>query len=162
MANKITTGIVTQSLNQGDRQEQRHQLGLVVNTDDGGEAIYVQANESIDPFGYVLIDDNHKVDYGNTSLAQTNARLRGGWPQVTLKISEFGWVQMSGKPKAKLAASCADNLPLFTTTTDGVLDDASIISALGWVEGARAEVSISNATAVTINVARGQKQSVRP
>ena len=45
----VTTGCVTQAIDVASAT-QRHQLGLVVSLSDGGEALYVQANESLDPY----------------------------------------------------------------------------------------------------------------
>lgn len=131
----------------------RHQIGLVAGLNDGGDAIYVVAGESIDPYGMALIQENGTAMYANITLA-SNFR-RGGWAQVTLKSGEYGWLQMSGRPLAKCAANCADAVPLYLTTTDGVIDDATTSLGVGLLAGAVAETTISNATAVTLNIPRG-------
>lgn len=154
MAAKITAGIATQALTQMSAT-QRHQLELCVSLDDGGEAMYVQFDESIDPYGYVMVNDSGKATYGNTSLVAEYRR--GGWVQVTAASGQYGWVQCSGRPIAKCAANCADNVPLFVTATDGVIDDATLGTAVqGHILGAVGKTTISNATAVTLHVARGQ------
>lgn len=156
MPAKFTTGFVTQPLGTASTT-QRHQLELCGSLDDGGEAIYVLADESIDPYGMALVGSGGKAYYANTSLA-SNYR-RGGWAQVTLKSGEYGWLQMSGRPRAKVAASCANAVPLFLTTTDGVIDDATTSLAVGLIIGAvldTTSIGVSNATAATLNVGRGQ------
>ena len=54
-----------------------------------------------------------------------------------------------GRPAVNLAASCAPFVPLYTTSTGGVLDDATVSGSGGMVMGVFAGASISNATAVT-------------
>ena len=129
-----------------------HQLGTVVSLDDGGEAIYVQALSEISTYAYALVYSNGTAQMATTTLAATCKR--GGWAQVSIASGYYGWLQISGQPLANLAASCDDNAALYTTATSGVLDDATVSGACVW--GAVGTTTISNATAVTLVVARGQ------
>lgn len=151
MAANSTQSIVTQALDSVS-DVKRHQVGLVVNLDDGGEAIYVQALSEISAFAYALAYADGTAQMGTTTLAATCKR--GGWAQVSIPSAYYGWLQISGKPKGNLAANCDDNLPLYTTATAGVLDDATVSGCL--VAFTTSTVTISNATAVTLLVGRGQ------
>lgn len=130
----------------------RFAVGTVVSLSDGGEAIYVQALSEISQFAYALVYADGTAQMSTTTLAAT--AKRGGWAQQSIPSGHFGWLQISGKPKGNLAANCDDNVPLYTTATSGVLDDATVSGGL--VLGATSTVTISNATAVTLLVARGQ------
>ena len=146
-----TTPIVTTPITTVDATA-RFAVGTVVSLNDGGEAVYVQALSELSQYAYSLIYADGTAQMATTTLAAT--AKRGGWGQASIPSGYFGWLQVSGKPKANLAANCDDNVPLFTTATSGVLDDAIVTG--GVVLGAISTVTISNATAVTLLVARGQ------
>lgn len=147
----ITSPIVTPSITTVDSSA-KVAVGTVVSLSDGGEAIYVQALSEISQYAHALVYADCTAQMSTTTLAAT--AKRGGWAQSSIPSGYYGWLQMSGRPKANLAANCDDNVPLFTTATSGVLDDAIVTG--GVVLGAISTVTISNATAVTILVARGQ------
>jgi hypothetical protein len=72
---------------------------------------------------------------------------RVGFAQTSVATSQYGWVALGGQPLVNLAAQCDDNVPLFTTGTAGVLDDATVTA--GYVMGLINTTTISNATAST-------------
>lgn len=126
-------------------------VGTVVDLNDGGRAVFVQAASTIAAFDAVgILADNTAVPLTTTNSATTK---RVAAAQVAIASSAYGWVQYGGRPKVSLAASCAPNVPLYTTATAGVLDDAVV--SLGLILGTTAQVSISNATAVTTLMAVG-------
>lgn len=132
-------------------------LGTVVSLNDGGEAIFVQALSELSAFAYCLAYANGTAQMATTALATTagsTSTKRGGWAQTSIPSGFYGWLQISGTPVGNLAANCDDNAPLYTTSTAGVLDDATVSGGL--VAGAVGQTTISNATAVTLLVARGQ------
>ena len=119
--------------------------GTVVNTSDGGQAIYVQALSEISTYAAVAVYDTQKAQMLTTTLAATCKRV--GFAQTSIASGYYGWVQLGGKVLVNLAANAAPSVPLYTTATAGVLDDA-VVSG-GIVFGLVATTSISNATAVT-------------
>jgi hypothetical protein len=132
-------------------------VGTVVNLSDGGEAIYVKALSEISTYAYALVYVDGTAQMSTTTLATTagtTSTKRGGWAQASIPSGYYGWIQLSGAPKGNLAANCDDQAPLYTTATAGVLDDATVSGGL--IGGAISTVTISNATAVTLLVARGQ------
>lgn len=132
-------------------------VGTVVQLSDGGEAMLVKALSEISTYAYALIYGDGTAQMATTTLATTagtSSTKRGGWAQSSIASGMWGWVQISGGPKGNLAANCDDQAPLYTTATAGVLDDATVSGGL--VAGAISTVTISNATAVTLLVARGQ------
>ena len=127
-------------------------VGTVASLNDGGEAVFVKALSEISHYAYALVYADGTAQMATTTLA-ANAK-RGGWAQQSIPSGYWGWLQISGIPKGNLAANCDDNVPLYTTATSGVLDDATVSGCL--VAFATSTVTISNATAVTLLVGRGQ------
>lgn len=120
--------------------------GTVVDLSDGGQAVYVQATSEISAYAAVLIGAGASARMTTTTLAVANKRI--GFAQTSIASAFYGWVQTGGTPMVNLAANCAPNVPLYTTATAGVLDDATVSAAM--VAGVVAQTTISNATAVTI------------
>lgn len=119
--------------------------GTVVNLSDGGQAMYVKALSEISQYACVLIDAS-AAQMSTTTLAVATKRV--GFAQCSIASAYYGWVQLGGVPKVNLAANCAPSVPLYTTATSGVLDDATV--SAGMIAGVVAKNTISNATAVTV------------
>lgn len=121
-------------------------LGTTVPLNDGGHAIYVQASELIDAnAACVVMADGTAKNLTTTTSAESK---RVAWAQCTVPSAYYAWVQTGGNFVAKLAANCADNVPLYATATAGVLDDATVSGGL--VGGVISTVSIGSASAVTL------------
>jgi hypothetical protein len=120
-------------------------LGTVVNLDDGGQAIYVQAASTVATYSAVSVLVNNTV----VPLTTTNsaASKAVGFAQVSIASAEYGWVQLGGKPRVLVAANCQPSVPLFTTATAGVLDDATVTAGL--IAGLVATTSTVTASNVT-------------
>jgi len=127
-------------------------LGTLVNLSDGGQAMYVKASTSaLSTFGACLIGANGiamLLTTTNAAAAPGGAGVRVGFAQVSIATSNYGWVQTGGSPMVELATSCAQSVPLFTTSTAGVLDDATITA--GYLAGCFLQTTISTATAGTL------------
>jgi len=120
-------------------------LGTTVNLDDGGQAIYVQAASTVATYSAVAVQvDNKVVPLTTTNSANSKAV---GFAQVSIASAYYGWVQLGGKPRVNLATACQPSVPLFTTATAGVLDDATVTAGL--VAGLVATTSAASASAVT-------------
>lgn len=120
--------------------------GTLVNLNDGGQAMYVKSSTSaLSTYAAVSIGQNGVA----TMLTTTNggASPRVGFVQTSIATSHYGWVNLGGQIMVNVAAQCASSVPLFTTSTAGVLDDATVTA--GYVMGLVSQQSISNATAVT-------------
>lgn len=123
-----------------------YEQGQIVNLSDGGQAIYVKATSDIAQYDACTLYVDNSARSATTSSAAIFKAV-GFADEVSIAASSFGWLRISGRPKVKLAANCADQVPLFTTTTAGVLDDATVTQ--GFVTGIVSTVTISNATAIT-------------
>lgn len=152
-----TTNLAGVNLLQVDAAPSPFRVGTVISLSDGGEAIYVKALSEISTYAYALAYVDGTAQMATTTLATTagtSSTKRGGWAQNSIPSGFYGWLQISGAPLGNLAANCDDQAPLYTTATAGVLDDATVSGGL--VAGAVGTTTISNATAVTLLVARGQ------
>jgi hypothetical protein len=120
-------------------------LGTTVNLDDGGQAVYVQAASSVAQYNAVTVRyDNTVAPITTTNSANSKAI---GFAQVSIASASYGWVQIGGKPRVTVATACQPNVPLFTTATAGVLDDATVTAGL--VAGLVATTSAASASAVS-------------
>mgnify|MGYP005813197071 CR=1 FL=1 len=130
-------------------------IGTVVDTNDGGTAMYCQALSGVAQYNGVVIAE----DFTCRSLATANvANSTGdskqvGWAQTSCPSGSYCWIQTSGRPIGEVAANVGDKITLYTTATAGILDDATITQAMvaGVVMKAGA-TSVSNATARTLIV----------
>lgn len=127
-------------------------VGTTVKTNDGGEAVYCLADAAVPVYECVTIDVDYTVAGATTTTVAdgSGAAKQIGWAQTSIANASYGWIQTSGRPKGKVASACADRVTLFTTGTDGVLDDATVSNAL--VIGVVSKTTISNATAITLMV----------
>lgn len=123
--------------------------GSIARLSDGGMAVYVQATSEISTYAAAVIAKDFTGQMSTTALVteNTGTNLGFGWAQTSIASGWYGWLQVSGHPKMNLAANCADRVALFTTSTAGVLDDATV--SIGYVPGLWSATSISNATAAT-------------
>ena len=120
-------------------------LGTTVNLDDGGQAVYVKAASTVATYSAVAVQvDNTVVPLTTTNSASSKAV---GFAQVSIASAYYGWVQLGGKPRVNVLAACEPNVPLYTTSTAGSLDDAVVSGGL--VAGLVATTSAASASAVT-------------
>jgi len=119
--------------------------GTVVTLDDGGMAVYVQAASNISQYNAVLIPNTNIAT--NATTARSASPKRVGFAQVSIASGQYGWVQLGGKVRVNVSASCLPAVALYTTTTEGVLDDATVSGAL--VAGVVTELTASATSAMT-------------
>lgn len=130
-------------------------LGTRVFLSDGGEAVFCLAGSGVATYAGVVIGVDYTVEGLATAVVADGSGIgkQVGWAQTSAATGKYVWIQTSGRPKGKLATDCADRVILFTTTTSGVLDDATVSAAL--VAGVVSKTTISNATAITLMVPTG-------
>lgn len=120
-------------------------VGTFVSLDDGGQAVYVRAASNISQYNAVLIPATNIAT--NATTARSAATKRLGVAQTSIASGDYGWVQIGGKLRVNVLVSCNPAVPLYTTTTEGALDDATVSGAL--VSGIVTEVTASAASAMT-------------
>lgn len=123
-------------------------LGTVQPLSDGGQAIYVKALSELSAFAACAVFADGTAQMLTTTNAATCKRV--AWAQTSVPSANFAWLQAGGTFRGNLAANCDDNVPLYTTATPGVLDDATVSGGGGLIAGVISTVTISNATAVTL------------
>lgn len=120
-------------------------VGTVVNLDDGGQAVYVQAASEISQYNAVCIPATNIAT--NATTARVASTKRVGFAQVSIASGQYGWVQLGGKVRVNVSASCLPAVALYTTSTEGRLDDATVSGAL--VAGVVTELTASATSAMT-------------
>jgi hypothetical protein len=122
-------------------------LGTQVFGQTGERYIYVTAGGVIAQYAWVGYDEA----FSATELTFTNAAAGHGIgvAQVAFASGDYGWVQTGGVASGKVAASCAADVALYTTTTAGVLDDATSAAggtAMQRINGVVATTAVTAAT----------------
>lgn len=128
----------------------QHPLGAMVSTNDGGIYQYVQAASTVSQYAVVAIFANQTVRMIETSIVNAAGELQSrvvGFAQSSMASAYYGWVARTGKVIFNVADDCAAGAILFTTTTAGVVDDATVSGAL--VLGLQLTTTSSLATAMT-------------
>ena len=120
-------------------------VGTLVNLDDGGQAVYVQAASEISQYNAVCIPATNVATNATTARVANTKRV--GFAQVSIASGSYGWVQLGGKVRVNVSASCLPGVALYTTTTEGRLDDATVSGAM--VAGVVTELTASATSAMT-------------
>lgn len=119
-------------------------LGDIVTASDGAEYMYVRADAAITQYDFVKIDDDFECTPLTTAISGAEPTMVG-CAQVAFADTEYGWVVISGAFTGLLAASCAADVKIGTTTTAGVLDD----TYTDLVQGVKAKTTVGGAQAAT-------------
>lgn len=99
-------------------------LGMRVTGIDGTDWMYVHASGAITQYDAVGIDENYEAAALTKAIADAGHTI--GFAQNAFSDNDFGWVALRGSNiNVRLAASCAADVSLYTTSTAGVLDDTS-------------------------------------
>jgi hypothetical protein len=131
------------SFDQGNEFE----LGTQVTANDGSVWLYVHASAAIAQYDVVGVSEAYEAAPLSKAMADDGWII--GLAQVAFADNDFGWVALKGTKSLKisLAASCAADVALYTTSTAGTLDDASTSQTK--IDGLVAVTSISTATSST-------------
>lgn len=123
----VTTSLIGVSLTSYDTAA-AFALGTQVSSSDGALFEYVQVASAVAAYNAVAINADGVASNLTTTLAATQKKVAVA--QISIAVSCYGWVQRSGKMGVNVAANCNDFVPLFTTATAGVLDDATVSECL--------------------------------
>jgi acetylglutamate kinase len=127
---------------------QEHELGTRVLATDGGELVYVQANGAITQYDAVGIDENYQAAALTTAMVDDGYMI--GFAQIAFTDNYYGWVFVRGSNiNCRVADSCAADVALYTTSTAGVLDDATTTSR---VDGVVCVAANANTTTSNVEV----------
>lgn len=99
-------------------------LGTVTEASDGGQYIFAFNVGAISTGACVVIDSGFTAAAITTALARTRNPV--AFAQVTIAASSYSWYAKNGTGiKIRTAASTLPSVPLYTSDTAGVLDDAT-------------------------------------
>ena len=100
---------------------------------------------AISQYNAVCIPATNVVTNATTARVADTKRI--GFAQVSIASGYYGWVQLGGKVQVNVSASCLPAVALYTTSTEGRLDDATVSGAL--VAGVVTQVTASATSAMT-------------
>jgi hypothetical protein len=103
--------------------DQKAGLGDTFSTVDGKVFMYVRANAAVIAYAAVSIDENFDATELTHTLAQTGMPI-GVNGASALADNEYAYVQVEGPSRVAVVQNPAVDIALYTTATDGVLDDA--------------------------------------
>lgn len=103
--------------------DQRHELGIEIDCDDGTRRKYVRAGAAVAQYDALIVDvaEGH---YDLTPASAANQPIAGVAPYA-MTDNYYGWVIVRGKATCKVAATVVAGAPLVTTATAGTLDDTA-------------------------------------
>lgn len=128
--------------------------GTRVTTSNNGVYMFARAASTVNQFDCVVFStfgDSASLTpiLGAVPVTTTNAAALGyppvGFAQVAVTSAYYGWFALNGVVRVNLAVSCNPKVPLYTTATAGVLDDATV--SAGYVNGLVANTSAASASA---------------
>lgn len=136
-------------------------LGTLADTTDGSQYMYVYSIVAQATGAAVAIASGFTAAAMGTALARTVNRV--GFVQTPFAASQNGWVALSGTPiKVRTAASTLPAVPLYTSDTTGVLDDATASLSMFPVMGIVLLATQSTVGATNANVSWPLVRLVNP
>lgn len=122
----------------------RATLGRTHTTEANVVYQYVKASSAIAQYAYAKIsgDGNFTAAEGTTTLLPNTEPAMVGCAQVAIASGSYGWVVRKGLHTGKFAASCVQDVKIYTTGTAGVVDDA----ATTLINGLKLLTTITSAT----------------
>lgn len=99
-------------------------VGAITFDDAGNAARFVYAGADCSQYMWVTV-----LGSGTAIPLNGSNGLQAGEIGVAhydnIASGEYGWVVVAGRPLALVGASCTPSLPIYTTDTAGVVDDAT-------------------------------------
>jgi len=115
-------------------------LGDVTFDSSGNQARYVIAGSNVSQYMWVSIDGSNVAIPLNGSNALTVGEI-GVAHYGNIASGEYGFVVIAGRPLALMGASCNPNVPIYTTDTVGVMDDATASASNYLILGVKCHVT---------------------
>jgi hypothetical protein len=120
---KSISGLAGVNLDRLDTEPQ-FALGTEVKDSGGRTWQYVQSNTAITVGDCVHVNSSTVAAAITAALAITPGRI--GFAEATaFTTSTYGWVVVNGPVSVRVAANTNKDVPLYTSDTAGVLDDAT-------------------------------------
>jgi len=122
-------------------------VGTMVTADDGSEWIYVLAGSAITIYDTVHVNSAFSANPLTPALARSGGEI--GFAQRAFTNARYGWVMKRGRPLIRVGNLCQEAVPLYTTDTAGMLDDATASASQMQVIGVIATDSVSASESVS-------------
>lgn len=106
-----------------EQSDQWFTLGDRVCGSDGGFYEYIKADATVAVNSAVQIDDDGTIASLTTAISAAE-ETAVGVAMNAFSATNYGWVVRQGEVSVLVAASCAADVTIGTTTTAGVLDDS--------------------------------------
>lgn len=128
--------------------------GERVNTSNNGVYIFARAESTVSQYDCVIFSTYADSASATpilraTPITTTNAAAMGyamvGFAQVAVTSAYYGWFAINGLVKVNLLIAAQPKVPLYTTSTAGSLDDATV--SAGYIQGIVANTSATSASA---------------
>ena len=153
--NYLIGGITNAKLDTLDR-DPTFAAGTRAKGNNGSEWMYVgPAAAVVNQYDVLWITQNFAPSQITANLVKTAGFV--GFAQVAFTTSDYGWVMLSGKPTINTIASTVKEVPLYTCSTSGFLDDATSSASQVQIFG----VILVTTTAATAGVAIAAFPTVR-
>lgn len=134
----------------------QYAVGTRAEGNNGSEWMYVgPATAVVNQYDVVWINQSFVAAQITNNLVKTAGFV--GFAQVAFATSDYGWVMLSGKPTINTIASTVKEVPLYTCSTAGFLDDATASASAVQVFG----VILVTTTAATAGTAIAAFPTVR-
>lgn len=136
-----------------------YRLGDTFRDHRGYEYIYVKASAAIGLYDVCQVKSTYSAMPITDTLAKS-AGFIGCATAVAFAADEYGWLLTRGQGTIKVKTACAANVPLFTTSTAGSLDDATASTSMVQIQGiilTSAEAASSANAVISFPVAKRQE-----
>ena len=127
-------------------------VGTEVTDNQGRRRLLVNTNGSTVPCLCLHINSAFLANAMTPALAITAGQIGFMPASASASATQKVWAIMSGPVRVRVAASCQPNIPLYTTDTAGVLDDASVSLSQFQVMGIEVDTGYSNSAAGASNL----------
>ena len=133
-------------------------LGQRVQTQDGKEFVYAKNASSNAIYSVVGVNASTFAITGLTTALSGASEIVGVLP-AAIASDEYGWVQIFGRTKVRVLGGAVKNINLWSTTTAGVLDDATASNYL--VQGINLLSTNPSSTATSLSAFIAYPQVLR-
>lgn len=146
----LSNGIIGADLSE-EHSTAQFAVGTMATANDGSEWIYVSAGAAITIYDTVHISQAFAANPITPALAITGGKI--GFAQRAFTSAYYGWVMTRGNPTIRVGNLCQDEVPLYTTDTAGMLDDATASLSQHQVIGVICTDSVSASESTSTAVA---------
>lgn len=121
---------------------QQFDLGMILPFSGGTWYQYVLTSTALTQYLAYVINRSYTCAAALTTTTDDASPVAVGWPQISgIGSGAYAWVAVKGLFTGAVAASCAQDVPLYTTAVSGVIDD----TAQALVEGVKLITTVTGA-----------------